>query len=100
MMVIPPAPMPDFERYDPHAIEARWQRVWADADAFYVPNPQPSTDFCQCLCVLERLPYPSGRLRMGHSPIYTLGDVLTRFQRRNGLQVRHPICFASFGLPA
>src|SRR3954453_16045766 len=100
MMVIPPAPMPDFERYDPHAIEARWQRVWADADAFHVPNPEPGTDSGQKVYVLEILPYPSGTLHMGNVLVYTLGDVLTRFHRRNGLEVLHPIGFDSFGLPA
>ena len=50
--------------------------------------------------VLEQLPYPSGSLHIGHLLVYTIGDVVTHFRRRNGLRVLHPMGFDSFGLPA
>jgi len=84
------------ESYDPKTIEARWQGVWADANAFQVSNEdrRPKS------YVLEMLPYPSGTLHMGHMLVYTIGDVVTRFRARNGLHVLHPNGFDSFGLPA
>jgi leucyl-tRNA synthetase len=87
-------------RYDPKAIEARWQRVWEDAKAFRVPDPEPATDRSRKSYVLEMWPYPSGTLHMGHVLVYTIGDVLSRFRRRNGLNVMHAMGFDSFGLPA
>jgi leucyl-tRNA synthetase len=87
-------------RYDPKAIEAKWQGVWEDARAFYVPNPEPGADRSSKSYVVEMWPYPSGTLHMGHVLVYTIGDVLSRFRRRNGMTVLHPIGFDSFGLPA
>jgi leucyl-tRNA synthetase len=90
------------ERYDPHAVEARWQAVWESERAFEVPNPElpvpgeaPPRTY-----VLEMLPYPSGELHMGHVKNYTLGDVVTHFRRRNGFQVLRPMGYDAFGLPA
>ena len=90
------------ERYEPQAIEEKWQRVWEDAGAFEVPNPEPSSldDGARKSYVLEQLPYPSGTLHMGHMLVYTIGDVVTRFRSRNGMRVLHPQGFDSFGLPA
>src|SRR6185503_18979609 len=84
------------DRYEPGAIEAKWQRVWEDAKAFQVSNEpiQPKS------YVLEMLPYPSGSLHMGHMLVYTIGDVVTRFRARMGMHVLHPQGFDSFGLPA
>jgi leucyl-tRNA synthetase len=87
-------------RYDPKAIESKWQGVWEDARAFYVPNPEPGADRSSKSYVVEMWPYPSGTLHMGHVLVYTIGDVLSRFRRRNGMTVLHPIGFDSFGLPA
>jgi len=87
-------------RYDPKAIEARWQGVWEDAKAFHVPNPEPGADRGAKSYVVEMWPYPSGTLHMGHVLVYTIGDVIARFRRRNGVAVLHPIGFDSFGLPA
>jgi leucyl-tRNA synthetase len=84
------------ERYDPRAIEAKWQRVWADSRAFHVSNDERRPKSY----VLEMLPYPSGTLHMGHMLVYTIGDVVTRFRARNGMHVLHPQGFDAFGLPA
>jgi leucyl-tRNA synthetase len=86
--------------YDPKAIESKWQRVWDDAGAFRVPNPEPGADRSAKSYVLEMWPYPSGSLHMGHVLVYTIGDILSRFRRRNGMTVLHPMGFDSFGLPA
>jgi leucyl-tRNA synthetase len=84
------------EPYDPHTIEPKWQRVWEDAGAWQVSNEpaQPKA------YVLEQLPYPSGTLHMGHMLVYTIGDVVSHFRRRNGFHTLHPFGFDSFGLPA
>ncbi len=87
------------EPYDAHAIETKWQAVWADARAFEVDNPVPG-DTTPKSYVLEMLPYPSGDLHMGHMLVYTIGDVVTRFRARNGMRVLHPQGFDAFGLPA
>ena len=90
------------ERYEPKTIEAKWQRVWEDAHAFEVPNPEPGAEAAAepKNYVLEMLPYPSGSLHMGHMLVYTIGDVVTHFRRRSGARVLHPQGFDAFGLPA
>ena len=85
--------------YDPQAIEAKWQRVWEDARAFYTEDPEPGEQR-EKFYMLEMLPYPSGDLHMGHVLNYTLGDVLTHFRRRHGFRVLRPMGWDSFGLPA
>jgi len=87
------------DTYDPKAIEAKWQRVWEDARAFYTSDPEPG-EKREKFYMLEMLPYPSGDLHMGHVLNYTLGDVLTHFRRRHGLRVLRPMGWDSFGLPA
>ena len=87
------------ERYDPEAIEAKWQAIWAAEGAFSVPNPDPgSAADLQSTYVLEMLPYPSGDLHMGHVFNYTLGDVFTHIRRRQGYTVLRPMGYDSFGL--
>jgi leucyl-tRNA synthetase len=84
------------DRYDPHAIEPKWQQVWEAERAFEATDdPVRPKSY-----VLEQLPYPSGELHMGHMLVYTIGDVQTHFRRRNGAHVLHPMGFDSFGLPA
>jgi len=88
-------------RYEPAAVEARWQEVWERERAFEVVNPDdPSTDDVEHTYVLEMLPYPSGDLHMGHVKNYTLGDVVAHFRRRNGMSVLRPMGYDAFGLPA
>jgi leucyl-tRNA synthetase len=89
-------------RYEPHEIEAKWQRVWEDERSFNVPNPvpgapTPDNHWYQ----LEMLPYPSGpSLHMGHVLNYTMGDVQTHVRRRSGWHVVRPMGWDAFGLPA
>jgi leucyl-tRNA synthetase len=87
------------ERYDPNAIERKWQQIWDREGTWEVPNPgQPGA--AQKSYVLEMLPYPSGEPHMGHLKNYTMGDVLAHFRRRNRMQVLHPMGYDAFGLPA
>ena len=91
------------ERYDPQAIEAKWQQVWADEGSFHVPNPDPRGARARRApksYVVEMLPYPSGDLHMGHTLNYTIGDVITHLRRRKGMQVLRPMGYDAFGLPA
>ena len=88
------------ERYDPAAVEAKWQEVWEAAEAFITPNPEPGEDASRLQYVLEMLPYPSGDLHMGHVKNYTIGDALCHQRRRHGLRVLHPMGYDAFGLPA
>jgi leucyl-tRNA synthetase len=90
------------ERYEPHEVEAKWQRVWEEARAFNVPNPGPGeADGERHWYQLEMLPYPSGNgMHMGHVLNYTMGDVITHVRRRSGWTVVRPMGWDAFGLPA
>ena len=88
------------DRYDPRAIEAKWQQVWEDERTYHTPDPAPGEEPPNHWYQLEMLPYPSGTLHMGHVLNYTMGDVLTHFHRRHGLTVLRPMGWDSFGLPA
>ena len=85
------------DKYDPQAVETKWQRIWEEARAFHVLNDgADGSEFY----VLEMLPYPSGTLHVGQVRNYTQGDVLAHFHRRNGKRVLRPMGFDSFGLNA
>ncbi|HKP88362.1 MAG TPA: leucine--tRNA ligase, partial [Thermoleophilaceae bacterium] len=86
------------DRYDPRAIESRWQRLWADERTWEVPN-DPASEIEKSY-VLEMLPYPSGEPHMGHLKCYSIGDAIAHFRRRNGHRVLHPMGYDAFGLPA
>ncbi|MFI5122584.1 MAG: leucine--tRNA ligase [Vicinamibacteria bacterium] len=90
------------EQYEPHAIERRWQKIWADERTWEVANPgEPGFDDSKPKSyVLEMLPYPSGEPHVGHLKNYSIGDAVAHFRRRNGFHVIHPMGYDAFGLPA
>jgi leucyl-tRNA synthetase len=89
-------------KYEPKAIEQRWQAVWADEHTWEVANPgQPGHDPAKPKnYVLEMLPYPSGEPHVGHLKCYAVGDAIAHFRRRHGFEVVHPMGYDAFGLPA
>jgi leucyl-tRNA synthetase len=84
------------EKYFPEEIEERQQQRWAGAGVFTVEVDSAKEKF-YCL---EMLPYPSGRIHMGHVRNYSIGDALSTFKRMQGCNVLHPMGWDAFGMPA